>query len=288
MLKPLTIISNGSRLRGILHEPEEADPDAPCVLFMAGPATTRGGPHRVHFVLATALEQHGVRSIRFDYRGRGESDGDDAAVSVRTMIEDGIAAQEHALGLFPESHLVLVANCLGCVAALRVLEESRTAVAGVLLGATHFGETQGTKTRLREFGHGLRIYLGKLRRPDTWRKLLRLDVDWHRVAGALLGHSARKYRPVAQASRPGAYGLRPSRFPGKTAAFVWGADDPSLSERGFYARYCAGHRWHFREVVVEECDRSFSRPGAVEQLSSIIGRIVAERAHSPSSLGGWP
>jgi hypothetical protein len=272
------MLSDVDRLHGILHEPEWGRAEGLCVLFLAGPATTRNGPHRLHFRLATALERQGVRSLRFDFRGRGESEGAEDALTVRSMIEDGLAAQAEARARGLASRFVLVGNCLSCVAALRIMEVSAEAIGGIMLGASDFSESQGAENFLSELAHEARLYAAKLRRPETWRQALGLGLEWRGIAAALGSTSARKFRA---ADRPRAYGLGPSRFPGKTAAFVWGSLDPSLSRSRFYAEYCASHRWTCRQHVIEGGDRSFSHGASHEPLTRLVVDFVSGYGASP-------
>ena len=65
----------GASLVGILHVPEREPASIGVVIIVGGPQY-RVGSHRQFVLMARALAQSGYATLRFDYRGMGDSDGE--------------------------------------------------------------------------------------------------------------------------------------------------------------------------------------------------------------------
>ncbi len=85
-------------LRGMMHVPEGADEDhkVPMVLIFHGFTADRNEALFVHTALSRALCDAGIASLRFDFAGSGESDGDFSDMSVFTEVRDAEAILDYA------------------------------------------------------------------------------------------------------------------------------------------------------------------------------------------------
>ena len=86
----------GQRLWGMLHLPLEvagqvAKP-VPTVLMLHGFTGQRLEPHRLFLLLSRQFAEHGIASLRFDFRGSGESEGTFDQMTVAREVEDVVAA----------------------------------------------------------------------------------------------------------------------------------------------------------------------------------------------------
>jgi uncharacterized protein len=120
---------NGQRLWGMLHLPLEvagqvARP-APTVLMLHGFTGQRLEPHRLFLLLSRQFAEAGIASMRFDFRGSGESEGTFDQMTVAREVEDVVAAY-HLLKSRPEvdgSRLGLMGLSMGgMVSALSVAQ----------------------------------------------------------------------------------------------------------------------------------------------------------------------
>ena len=85
--------SSGKTLRGVLHVPAAAHPHpAPAVVLFHGFTGNRMESHWMFVKCSRALAQVGVASLRFDFYGSGESDGEFRQMTLRGEIADGRAA----------------------------------------------------------------------------------------------------------------------------------------------------------------------------------------------------
>lgn len=88
MQKSVEIKSGKLTLRGSVHIPENLDKKVPMVVIYHGFCGNKMGPHFIFVKLSRALEKLGIASIRFDFAGSGESDGDFKAMTFGGEIKD--------------------------------------------------------------------------------------------------------------------------------------------------------------------------------------------------------
>jgi dipeptidyl aminopeptidase/acylaminoacyl peptidase len=85
--------SAGKTLRGVLHLPATAQPhSARAVVLFHGFTGNRMESHWMFVKCSRALAQADVASLRFDFYGSGESDGEFRQMTLRGEITDGRAA----------------------------------------------------------------------------------------------------------------------------------------------------------------------------------------------------
>ncbi|MBC2582516.1 S9 family peptidase [Clostridium sp. DJ247] len=77
----------GIKIRGVINKPKGSG-KIPCVVFCHGFTGNRMEHHYMFVSIAKALESINVASIRFDFTGSGESDGEFIDMSISTEIED--------------------------------------------------------------------------------------------------------------------------------------------------------------------------------------------------------
>lgn len=95
MQKAIELDSNGLTLRGMLHVPDDAKvgQKIPMVCIFHGFTGNKMEPHFIFVKLSRLLALHGIASVRFDFSGSGESDGD----FVDMTISKELAEANHIL-----------------------------------------------------------------------------------------------------------------------------------------------------------------------------------------------
>ena len=78
----------GKLLRGMIHRPAPAKGRAPGVVFFHGFTGDRMESHWIFIKCARALARAGIASLRFDFYGSGESEGEFREATLRTEIAD--------------------------------------------------------------------------------------------------------------------------------------------------------------------------------------------------------
>lgn len=91
METPVTFECRGQQLVGMVHAPEGRS-RCPAVLLLHGFTGTRVEPHRMFVKLSRALVEHGIASLRFDYRGSGDSAGNFEDMTIRSEVADATEA----------------------------------------------------------------------------------------------------------------------------------------------------------------------------------------------------
>jgi uncharacterized protein len=84
----------GQRVWGMLHLPLEVNAPVPAVLILHGFTGQRMEPHRLFVLFSRLLAEHGIASLRFDFRGSGESEGGFDEMTPSREVEDVIAAYQ--------------------------------------------------------------------------------------------------------------------------------------------------------------------------------------------------
>ena len=91
METPVTFDSKGQQIVGMLHVPEGRG-RFPAALLLHGFTGTKVESHRLFVKISRALAEHGIASLRFDYRGSGDSAGNFEEMTLRSEIADALEA----------------------------------------------------------------------------------------------------------------------------------------------------------------------------------------------------
>lgn len=105
--------SSGLQLAGVLHLPRGSASDT-CVIVAHGMLSSKNSDkHRLICEAAAA----GCAALRFDFRGRGESDGDPSILTVSNEVQDLAAAGAYVRDL-GYSRVMMVGSSLGGTVAI--------------------------------------------------------------------------------------------------------------------------------------------------------------------------
>ncbi|ACO45884.1 alpha/beta fold hydrolase [Deinococcus deserti] len=118
---------DSQRLYGMLHTPDGTPPASgwPSVVLLHGFTGHRVEPHRNFVLFSRLLASSGVASLRFDFRGSGESQGDFSEMTVSREVQDTVAAFEYMRRqprLDPERVMLLGFSMGGLVASLSLAQ----------------------------------------------------------------------------------------------------------------------------------------------------------------------
>jgi exosortase A-associated hydrolase 1 len=196
--QPLTFACQGEQLVGILSP--AAAPATRGVLVVVGGPQYRAGSHRQFTLLARQLAAHGIPTLRFDYRGMGDSSG--AARHFEMVDEDLRAAIDAFQAAVPGlREVVLWGLCDGAAAALYYAHRDARVVGLVLLNPWARSAAGLARATLRHY------YWQRLRDPALWRKVLggrfALGASLRALAG-LLGAARQPAAAVPMAAGPAA------------------------------------------------------------------------------------
>jgi exosortase A-associated hydrolase 1 len=135
------------------------------VLFVVGGPQYRVGSHRQFTLLARQLASEGIPVMRFDYRGMGDSEGDQQDFS---MVEDDIrAAVDCFLQEVPEINEVVLWGLCDAASAALFYAHQDTRITGLILLNPWVRTEQGiAKAYLKHY------YLTRLFDRQLWRKII--------------------------------------------------------------------------------------------------------------------
>ena len=112
----LTLDGGKGRLAAILQKPVlEQGQRCPMVVFCHGFGGSKEGP--LFELIADSLQAHGIASVRFDFNGHGESEGEFVDMTVPNEIEDALKVIEYVRDLRYVSSVSLVGHSQGGVVA---------------------------------------------------------------------------------------------------------------------------------------------------------------------------
>lgn len=163
-------------LLGILAKPEHAAETG--VIVIVGGPQYRVGSHRQFVHLSRAIAAAGYAVLRFDYRGMGDSDGQQRDFqAVSADIAAAIAALQKQVPSVKQ--VGLWGLCDGASAALLYCHETHDPrVKGLcLLNPWVRSEASLAKTQVKHY------YIQRLRQKEFWRKLLNGKVAWAALTG---------------------------------------------------------------------------------------------------------
>lgn len=181
------LMNSGYVLRGMVHRPC-GDGPFPTVILYHGFTGTKLEPHGIFRKMSLALEAIGIVSIRFDFGGHGESDGDFEAMTLSREVQEAHAIRDYAAQLpyVDEKRLGLLGLSLGGAVA--------SIVAGDLLQQVRALSLWAPAGMLKE------VFDNILQQADPYGEDGRLDI-W----GNLLGPQAKLEVPnwdIYERARP--------------------------------------------------------------------------------------
>lgn len=160
----LTFDSQGNRLIGILHQPEQLTTQVGVVVVVGGPQY-RVGSHRQFTLMAREFSGAGYPVLRFDYRGMGDSAGEYRGFE---QVDDDIcAAIDALLDAVPTlDGVVLWGLCDAASACLMYCNRGDGRIAGLIL-ANPWVRTQSGEAS----AYLKHYYLQRLLQRSFWTKL---------------------------------------------------------------------------------------------------------------------
>ncbi len=121
------------KLKAILEIPEVENDKCPLVILMHGFMSSKND--QLITAVANELKAKGMASIRFDFDGHGESDGEFVKMTVPLEVKDALAVFEYAKTLDFVSDISLLGHSQGGVVTSLVAGELNDAVKSVVLMA---------------------------------------------------------------------------------------------------------------------------------------------------------
>ncbi len=282
MERGITIPLENTQLLGVLHVPN-ADADIGVLVIVGGPQY-RVGSHRQFVQLSRALAEAGVPSLRFDYRGMGDSEGDKR--DFVDIDEDIRAACDVLQAEAGVQRIVLWGLCDAASAAMMYAPRDSRVAGLVLLNPWLRSEEAMGRVMVRHY------YMKRLWSAEFWRKLLGGGVRLLASARDAAGHLGRSLRSKGQGNAV-AYQQRMQvamqEFTGPLCLVLSGDD---LTAREFAQQALGGEGWPVfhcasaRVCHLEGADHTCSSGRFKREVESLTIELVASVAfHTPPRNG---
>ena len=190
MIEKAVTFGQGQILVGILTEPEgsshESQSQPICILLNAG-VLHRVGPNRLYVKIARRLAQSGLRTLRFDNSGLGDSppasEGPD--VLSRRALETQMA-MDYLTGRFGLSQFVLGGVCSGADIALQVCTVDPRVVGVFGVNGYYLGDhkNEHTTKKLNQCVQ-MRYYRRQVTDAHAWIRILKRKSNLTAIARSL-------------------------------------------------------------------------------------------------------
>jgi pimeloyl-ACP methyl ester carboxylesterase len=256
MERHLFFHSQGHRLLGVLHTPDQAAARPGALVFLHGWAGYRIGPHQMFTKLARRACDQGFPCLRFDFRGRGDSEGDARRTTLSTMIQDTLAAVEMVCAEVGVERVALIGDCSGSEVAIGAGPLDPRIDALVLWSAPIVGGERSEAEAAKRRGVYAE-YLRKLLRRETWAKLIGGRLHPRMILRALRRGGRGAGEEGAQEDRRIDWRDRFRAFAGQVL-FIYGGNDPTAPSAIRHYRELtdeAGRPWH--QHTVEGANHAF-------------------------------
>jgi len=287
--KPLIFECEGDTLLGILAQPRRQGSTG--VVVVVGGPQYRAGSHRQFVLLGRALAAAGYPSLRFDFRGMGDSGGEPRGFEAS---EQDIGAAISALRAASPSvgRVVLWGLCDGASAALLYWHRTRDPrVDGfVLVNPWVRSEASLARTRIKHY------YSRRLLEADFWKKAFRgklaVGDSLRGLAAGLRAFLTRRAAPVVDAGMPFQRGMAAAwRHFGGDILLALSGQDYVAREFLEYTRSdpaWAGllERASVRRLDFPEADHTFSRSGPRLELELATLEWLRKRERREHRLAG--
>ena len=220
--------NRGCQLMGALHTPDTPSVCEGALVFLHGWAGYRIGPHQMFTKLARRACAEGFPCLRFDFRGRGDSEGDAKATTLSTMISDAVAATRLVRERSGVSRVAFIGDCSGSEVAIGAAALGAGVDSLVLWSAPIVGADRAASDRAKK-QHILKQYAHKLLRKETWQKLLGGKLQFDMIKKAALGGGKGAGEEGAEEDRDIDWLRRFYDFRGE-ALYIYGGNDPTKPE----------------------------------------------------------
>jgi alpha-beta hydrolase superfamily lysophospholipase len=289
----------GASMFGVICRPAGASAalagEVPAVLLLNAGSVHAIGPNRLWVRLARRWAARGVRVLRVDLTGLGDSaarpNADDNVVYSLHAMDDVAAALNYLRGPEGATACHVMGLCSGAYHAFKAVTLRLAVDSALMINPLTYFWVPGTPlTEIRD--HAV-ISLGNRYRSllltwDPWRRLLRGDLDlraigvagWRTLVRGTRLHARRLARRLRLPLKNDlGHELRRASDAGIALRFVFAADAPGhtlLVQESDGALPAALERGDLSLTVVPDADHTFSRGAARDHLVLVLDRLMAQ------------
>lgn len=262
---------HGDRLIGILHQPLGAQNKIGVVIVVGGPQY-RVGSHRQFTIMARAFAAAGYPTLRFDYRGMGDSEGE--YLGFRSIDRDISAAVDAIKRETPEiDGVVLWGLCDAASACLIYGGTKKEFVLGkILVNPWIEGATSRAKAYVKHY------YIKRIYQKSFWSKLFSASIRIDRALFELVSSFINSLKKESMVRHGGSEYVK-KMFSGLFEAkcpLLMIASEMDLTAQEFLIYSSKMSQWKnklhwggFKLIKLPEADHTFSKINHLHQMAGI-------------------
>jgi alpha-beta hydrolase superfamily lysophospholipase len=288
LTETLCALGSEGQLFGLHVQADEVDATRPMIVLFNSGTVHHVGPNRLYVTLAREFAALGFPTVRCDLEGLGDSVQRGTGRENHPYPDSAVPDARQILHSLRERYgvrsFVLMGLCSGAYTAFQAgLVEPALVSELVLINPLTWRWVEGDAVDTQHFS-AVAHYKGTMRRLDSWKKLLRGQVNLVYLGGVVLSHLRKQVMSRVSALNEL---LFPSRGPllsrqlrqlfaakQKVALFV-SSNDPGWDMLQDGARQTARRALKTGDLAlqfIDEADHTFSREAARRRLVAAIGR----------------
>jgi pimeloyl-ACP methyl ester carboxylesterase len=288
LTETLCALGSEGQLFGLHVQADEVDATRPMIVLFNSGTVHHVGPNRLYVTLAREFAALGFPTVRCDLEGLGDSVQRGTGRENHPYPDSAVPDARQILHSLRERYgvrsFVLMGLCSGAYTAFQAgLVEPALVSELVLINPLTWRWVEGDAVDTKHFS-AVAHYKGTMRRLDSWKKLLRGQVNLVYLGGVVLSHLRKQVMSRVSALNEL---LFPSRGPllsrqlrqlfaakQKVALFV-SSNDPGWDMLQDGARQTARRALKTGDLAlqfIDEADHTFSREAARRRLVAAIGR----------------
>ncbi|MFP4176163.1 MAG: alpha/beta fold hydrolase [Planctomycetota bacterium] len=275
----VSFTSGGTELYGTMGLPAGRVKGA--VIIAHGWSGCRMGPHRILVEMSRNLNHRGIATLRFDFRGRGDSAGDKFETDIDGMFSDTVAGVTFVTEKFGANTPVgLLGMCSGGNVVLGALEECGEVEGAVCWSTYPFQSQRETKQDVKRTGHFAVEYIKKALCRETWLKLFRGEINFRMIVDVLFGHfgdGPDGERNPRKSVRDTEVVESLKRFDGGLC-FIFGGGDPEASDaHRIFREFFAGSEATAEFQEIDGANHNFYSLGWKREVIRRTGQWMEDR-----------
>jgi dienelactone hydrolase len=291
MEQHVRFVNRGDTLLGVLFSPDDESRKRDTgLVFLHGWAGYRIGPHQMFTKMARRACAMGFPCLTFDFRGRGDSEGDAQKASISTMVTDAQKAARVLVERAGVSKVALVGVCSGGEVALGAGATIPECDAMVLWSVPQVAADRSHADRAKRNAI-VAEYWSKLFRRETWRKLFSGALNFGMIRKAILRGGKGEGEESAPEDTNIDWRRRFIEFRGDIF-YIYGTNDPTAPDCiAHYERLSKEAGRTFKHHLIEGANHSFySLKWEAEVLDLSLGwlddRYASQPTPEPSTTAG--
>jgi predicted alpha/beta-fold hydrolase len=194
--KIITFKYGNENIYGIIHEPQQnyLFDKKIMIVFLHGWAGYRVGPHNMLVEIARSLSEKGFYCCRFDFRGRGFSDGSCELTTTQTMLADLEVVLLEIREKYKPYHIILLGICIGAKLAIYYSKNGSQKINNVIeISSSLLVETnKNLELKIKKIKYMSISYFYKLLLRETWNKIFTNQINYKLIVKRIIDHNSKK------------------------------------------------------------------------------------------------